>query len=329
MKGQPGEPAFEAAYEALIHTGRPREAEVVHLPEATVPRSFRAAWRIAQRDPGWLTNTAETRARHKVIVETFLAAKVSPEGDLVWGDALVEDLRRRHVKAILAERAATPHLARHLLARLRQMIVVALDEEWIEADPTHKVSWRPGYKGWRAWTSDELAAFEAKWPVGTTARLVYAIALWQGHRRGDIATLKPGDIAGDLTRMRQQKGDKAMTLPIVASLREVLDATDMTKETILTTTYGKPFSAKSLTGHMAVWTKKAGLPPGCTIHGLRKTLGKLIAEGGGSTRALMGALGHDDINHAELYSREAEQALLARQGIEAAERAFRRSRGGG
>ena len=153
-------------------------------------------------------------------------------------------------------------------------------------------------------------------------RAVYALALWQGHRRGDIAALRPEDVAGDLMRMRQQKTDKDMTLPIVASLREVLDATDMSGKTILQTAYKKPFSAKSLTGHMALWTKKAGLEPGCTIHGLRKTLGKLMAEGGASTRELMGALGHDDIAHAELYTREAEQARLAKQGIEAAVAVF-------
>ncbi|PTM54862.1 tyrosine-type recombinase/integrase [Phreatobacter oligotrophus] len=323
LAGQPGEPAFEAEYEALITGQRRKIADMRPLPGATVPRSFRAAWRIAQKDPVWLRNTPETRARHAAIVEAFLTAKVSADADLTWADVPVEDLKRRHVKAILAERADTPHAARHLLTRIRQMIVAAMDEEWIEHDPTHKISWRPEYKGWRAWTDAERQAFERHWPVGTTPRLVYALAIWQGHRRSDIARLKPDDIAGDLVRLQQKKTGKVIQLPIVSMLREVLAATDLTGKTVLRTKYGDPFSAKSLTGHMAVWTKAAGLPPGCTIHGLRKTLGKLMAEGGASTRELMDVLGHDDINHAELYSREAEQVRMARQGLEAAERVVR------
>ena len=41
-----------------------------------------------------------------------------------------------------------------------------------------------------------------------------------------------------------------------------------------------------------------------------------MAEGGASTRQLMDTLGHDDIAHAELYSREASQELLAREAME-------------
>jgi integrase len=51
------------------------------------------------------------------------------------------------------------------------------------------------------------------------------------------------------------------------------------------------------------------------MHGLRKTLGKALAESGATTRELMDILGHTDIKHAELYSREAEQKILAESGM--------------
>lgn len=81
------------------------------------------------------------------------------------------------------------------------------------------------------------------------------------------------------------------------------------------TAYGERFSEKSLTGRMADWRKSADMPKGCTMHGLRKSLGKLLAETGASTRQLMDTLGQDDIAHAELFSREAEQQRLARDAI--------------
>ena len=82
------------------------------------------------------------------------------------------------------------------------------------------------------------------------------------------------------------------------------------------TAWGKPFSPKGLTVRMRHWTKAAGLPPGYTLHGLCKTLGKALAEHGATTRQLMEVLGHDNMEHAELYSREAEQKLMAGAGME-------------
>jgi len=66
---------------------------------------------------------------------------------------------------------------------------------------------------------------------------------------------------------------------------------------------------------MADWTHSAKLPKGCTLHGLRKTLGRALGESSATTRQLMDVLGHTDIKHAELYSREAEQPRLAIQGM--------------
>lgn len=75
---------------------------------------------------------------------------------------------------------------------------------------------------------------------------------------------------------------------------------------------------------MAHWNKLAGNPPGFTLHGLRKTLGGMLADGEATTRQLMGILGHDDIEHAELYSRSASQKRLAHTGMEKVVKLVRR-----
>jgi hypothetical protein len=61
---------------------------------------------------------------------------------------------------------------------------------------------------------------------------------------------------------------------------------------------------------------RLGLPKSLTLHGLRKSLGVSLAEAEASTRQLTDVLGHDDIDHAELYSREASQVRLAVQGMD-------------
>lgn len=53
-----------------------------------------------------------------------------------------------------------------------------------------------------------------------------------------------------------------------------------------------------------------------TIHGLHKTLGKRMTEGGASTRQLMTFLGHDTIAQAELHSRDTDSIHLAVYAID-------------
>lgn len=317
IPGQPGEPAFEETYQAAIE-GRPvRQAVVVAHPGATVSKSFRDAWKRVLRTPEWIKHDDATKDKNTRLAEEFLKLQVVADDPALWGDMLIEDFKRRHAKDILARFSETPHKAKHLLVAIRKMLHVALDEEWIEIDPTYKLSYRPDYKGWRAWTDVERALFEARWPQGSAPRTAYSIALWLGNRRSDVVRLRWDwfDFQKGIATIETKKGKKGLILPITPMLRDALNAVERKGETVLVTQYGKPFSEKSITGRMRVWTKAADMPTGCTLHGLRKTLGKMLAESGASTRQLMEMLGHDDIEHAELYSREAEQQRMARDAM--------------
>ena len=233
-----------------------------------------------------------------------------------WGEIPVADLKRRHLKAIIASMSDRPHAARRWLIVIRKMIGAALDEEWIESDPAHRLKYRPPpTHGWRAWTWPEMKAFEDRWPIGSTPRLCYALTLWLGPRRKDVAALATASIDGDSITFTTHKTGRVVSGHITPMLREVLDAADLSGPTILKTTYGLPFSEKSLTGRMADWTQAAGLPKGCTIHGLRKTLGALIADSGGSSRQAMAALGHDDLKQVELYSEASDRRMQARDAM--------------
>jgi len=336
LPGQPGDTAFEEAYSAAVEGRQRRQADVVRHPSSAKPKTLGDAWGRVKKTPEWAAYDPATRKKNTMLAETFLASRVVSTNPFLWRDVPVRDLQRRHLKGILAAHSGTPHKAKHLLTAIRKMIYIALDEEWIETDPSYKLKWRPDYRGWKAWTPDAIAKFEKRWPVGTTPRLVYALGLWLGNRRGDIARLRWSQrttrtihINGELRRVDgfeidQGKTGKELFLPITPDLAEVLDATPHIGETIVVTQYGKPFSEKSLTGRMADWTHSAGIGKGFTLHGLRKTLGKRLAEGGASTRQLMEVLGHDDIEHAELYSREAEQIRLATEGKDKVVRLVRR-----
>jgi len=158
-------------------------------------------------------------------------------------------------------------------------------------------------------------AYEERWPLGTTPRTVYALALYFGHRRSDVANVKWSDLEIAAGNVVQKKTGKALWIPMHPKLAASLEAVERRGEFVVLTQYRQPFSPKALGMRMQEWTKLAGLTTGHTLHGLRKTLGKMLAEAGATTRELMAILGHDDIAHAELYTREAEQKKLARAGI--------------
>jgi site-specific recombinase XerC len=130
--------------------------------------------------------------------------------------------------------------------------------------------------------------------------------------------VRPADFKASAHNVVQQKTRKKLVLPIHPNLRDVLDAINdfEEREFLVLTAWGKPFSPKGLTVRMRQWTKSAGMPPGYMRHGLRKTLGKQLAKHKATTRQLMDMLGHDHMEHAELYSREAEQEFMAAAAME-------------
>jgi hypothetical protein len=149
IHGQPGEPAFEAAYAAALAGQGP--ATVVKIGSSHIkPRTFKAAWRLVVRTPEWMALRASSREQYIERAERLLAMELPGVPGVTYADAPVVDMRRRHVRELLASMADRPHAAYDTLVVLRKMIAVALDEEWIDVDPTHRVRYRPETDGHRA-----------------------------------------------------------------------------------------------------------------------------------------------------------------------------------
>lgn len=319
LRGQPGEEAFEAAYSAALD-GLPVKttARVIRYPNNTLPRTLKAAWRLHVRGLEWQGLRQTSKDQYIARAERFLEMKMIEGGTLTYADVPVADLKRRHIKDLLASMADRPHAGSDVLVTLRKMIVVALDQEWILHDPTHRLRYAPKIDGHRAWTDAERAKFEGHFPLGTMQRTIYALALYTGQRRGDLVRIRWSDFTGtkggQQLALTQQKTGKRLRLPVLPHLRAALDVTPRHGDTVLCTEDGTPRSAEGLTNDWRRWTERAGLE-GTTLHGLRKTLGKLLAEEGATTRELMDALGHDAIAHAELYSREAAQETMAKSAF--------------
>ncbi len=143
------------------------------------------------------------------------------------GDKPLKDFERRHLEAILSEKASTPHAAKNLLKTLRQVIQVALAAGIMDLDPSLGIRVRaPKSDGHITWSEADIAKFETRWPIGTRERLAFGLLLYTGQRRSDIVRMGRQHVRGGAIAIRQQKTGKTLEIPTHSALQEILGATD-------------------------------------------------------------------------------------------------------
>ncbi|MBV8922565.1 tyrosine-type recombinase/integrase, partial [Bradyrhizobium sp.] len=99
-------------------------------------------------------------------------------------------------------------------------------------------------------------------------------------------------------------------------LEQALAATPRKHVCVLVTEWGKPFSVDGFSGFMRDSIKAAGITDlTCRPHGLRKTLGRLLADAGCSAHDIMAALGHKTLAEAERYTREADRKRGGKRAV--------------
>jgi enterobacteria phage integrase len=222
--------------------------------------------------------------------------------------------RERIITFMLQPYADRPAAALDTLKKLRILIRHAIDIGWLTSDPSAGIK-RPKTKEIRAWTDAELAAFERRWPLGTKQRTAYALMLNVGAARADVHLMTWAQIDADGIGYARQKTGVAVDMAITTELRQALDAAPRKHVTVLNTEFGKPFTVNGFSGFMRDAMRAAGLPMDCKPHGLRKTLGRRLADAGVSSHDIMAALGHTTLTQAENYTREADRRSGGRRAV--------------
>jgi integrase len=200
------------------------------------------------------------------------------------------------------------------LKKLRILIRHAIDKKQLSHDPSLGIK-RPKQKEIRAWTDAEMAAFERRWPVGTKQRTAYELMLNAGTARVDVHRITWAQIDHESVDYTRHKSKVAVQIGIAASLRAALAKAPREHVTVINTEFGKPFTIDGFSGFMRDAMKAAGLPLDCKPHGLRKTLGRLLADAGTSAHDIMAALGHTTLAQAEKYTREADRRRGGRRAV--------------
>jgi integrase len=276
-----------------------------------VAGSFDALAVAYYRSPRYLALTDNSRREVKAHIE-----RVRTE----HGDKPVARIERRHILNLIAARieAGHPAAANRLLMVLRMLMRFAIELEMRRDDPTAGIK-RVKIKGdgYHTWTEDEIAQFEKRWPNGSRERLALYLMLFTALRRGDATRLKWTDVVGGVVVVTQGKTGGRLALPVHPALAAELAVASRNAETILATQWGKPFSVNGFYNWFADAAKDAGLPKGCSPHGLRKAACRRLAEAGASASEIMAVSGHKTLAEAERYCRAAGQKHLAERAFAA------------
>src|SRR5215831_9675834 len=174
------------------------------------------------------------------------------------GDKRAADLRREHVVKLMAARAEQPGAANGLRMALRVMMKHAIQIGLRADDPTREVrAIRIITGGHHSWTDDEIAQFERHHPVGSRARLVLALLLYTGQRRGDVIRMGAQHIRNGALHVKQEKTGAELIIPIHPTLAAIIAAAPRDHLTFVTTRLGGPFQGSTFSRDQC---DRAGLP---------------------------------------------------------------------
>jgi len=232
------------------------------------------------------------------------------------GDRSIAKLERRHVILMIDDKASTPIGARDFLRCLRLIVTYAISVGMRTDDCTAgiKVKLRKS-DGIRTWTEDEIARFEAAYPIGTKPRLALELLLATAARRSDVIRLGRAHVRDGLIHMKQQKTGKPLQIPVTDALAAAINAAAPSDHLVfLLNESNRPFTAGGFTKWFGKQCKRIGLIG--SPHGLRKASCRRMAEAGCSAHEIASVGGHMSLKEVQRYCDAADQARMALRAAE-------------
>lgn len=289
-----GTEEFQAQYLAACRgeapTGAPQRAQHGTL-----------AWLVDRyrETPAWREKLSpSTRRLRENLFRRILA---------VSGCEPASSITRKAIVAARDKQGLAVSTRRHMVEAMRGLFQWAAEAELVPADPTVGVKVvRPKTDGHHTWTVEEVAQFEARWPIGTRQRLAFDILLWTGLRRGDVVRLGRQHIRDGLIVLDTEKTGERVTIPVLPPLADSMARTPVDGLTFV------PMVKAAFGNAFADWCRAAGVPG--RAHGLRKAGATRAANNGATVAQLEALFGWRGGGMASLYTRKADRERLARDG---------------
>jgi integrase len=315
-----GSPEFARAYGDAIHRlNSPGPIDPNRKNETDHTKPGTLGWLAAQyfASTRFTKLDSKSQSTRRAIIEDCLREPPEPESNLTLAScptkestpAMVMMLMDRKVKD--GKQGAANNRKKYLSA----MFSWAVKNRQMIANPCRDVE-RASYStdGFHTWTVEEVRQFEERHPVGTKARLAFALMLFTGARRGDVVTLGKQHVKdGFLRYIPRKTRHQRMTAsvkPVLPILADIIAKSPTGELTFLVTKHGKPFTANGFGNWFRDRCDEAGLPQ-CSAHGLRKAGATIAAENGATDRQLMAMFDWTTPSQASVYVRAADKKRLA------------------
>lgn len=143
--------------------------------------------------------------------------------------------------------------------------------------------------------------------------LALAILLYSGLRRGDASQLARQHVRSGVITIRTEKTGTTVHIPVRTELAEIIAATPSSGLAFVSTPSGKAMTKESFGNFFADACRAAGVPG--SAHGLRKLGATRLANAGASVHELQAVFEWESGPMAEVYTKEADRARLAKQAM--------------
>ena len=177
-------------------------------------------------------------------------------------------------------------------------------------------------RGWshEPWPERVIEKFEAEARPKPIAQLALALLLYTGQRGSDVVRMKWADYDGTGIAVRQLKTGTPLWIRCHKKLKAILESAPRPSEFILTSRYGRGYTAGGLRDLISAATAQIGAA-GHTAHDLRCNAAIALAEAGCNDHEIMAVTGHRTFKEAQKYTAKANQKKLSEQAIAKWERA--------
>lgn len=302
IRAQFGTEDFNAQYQAAITGECPASAGKA--------KSGTLAWLLEQyRSSGvWLKLALATRRQRENIFKHVLKTA---------GQEAFTDVTKRTIQAGIDRRSATPAQARHFYDAMRGLFQWAKSADYVQKDPTAEIEKPPKPKngGFPAWTIEDVAAYRARWALGTRQRVWLEVLLNVFTRRGDAVLIGKQHVRDGIIHFKTEKSGEMIdvTIRILPALQEAINAGPVGDLAFIIGARGQPFVKEAFGNEFSDAARAAGVRK--SAHGVRKIAAELAAEAGATDHELDAMFGWVGGKTSRIYTAKASRKKMALAGV--------------
>lgn len=263
-----------------------------------------------------------TQAKRRSIIESMWMERLKddPNDSRIFADMPIAKMTVGNIEKLRDRKREKPFAADERLKVLRQIFATRNDSGKPITDNVALLvaPFKMVTDGHATARPEDLARFIEHHGITSMPVLGITLLMFTGIRISDLARIGPQHRRNDAFQLRLFKNRNrkpvTLTIPIHPILDAVLKLHQTKGFTYLLTAFGKPHSIKGLGQRVSQWFTDAGLPD-LTAHSVRKGLATDQAHNEATDSMLEAMFGWSDGKTSKIYTRNAEQARLARRAV--------------